>query len=120
MLSVSSVALSRSAPGYSASKAAGLMLALGVREELPGKQVTLALPGFVDTEMSARLMMPKADPREVADRILDGWVAGENTVWPDAFAEAVRDILGADYLRLLDRPREVMTEVQQAYRPTTA
>ena len=120
VLSVSSVALSRSAPGYSASKAAALMLALGVREELPGKQVTIALPGFVDTEMSARLMMPKADPHEVAARILDGWIAGANTVWPDAFAEAVRDVVGADFLRLLDQPRVVMTGVQQAYRPTTA
>jgi NAD(P)-dependent dehydrogenase (short-subunit alcohol dehydrogenase family) len=120
VLSVAAVALSRSAPGYSASKAAGLMTALAVREELPGVTVTVALPGFVDTEMSAPLSMPKENPRTVAERILDGWATGAPTVWPDAFAELVRDTVGADFVRLLDRPREVMTAVQAAYRAGTA
>lgn len=122
VLSVSAVALSRSAPAYSASKAGALMTALAVREQLrdEGTAVTLVLPGFVDTEMSAPLTMPKADPGVVAARSLDGWAAGEPTVWPDAFAELVRDRLGSDYLRLLDRPGEVATEIQAAYRPTTA
>lgn len=120
VLSVAAVALSRSSPGYSASKAAGLMTALGVREEMPETQVTVALPGFVDTEMSAPLAMPKADPADVAARTLDAWLAGQNTVWPDAFAEQVRDAVGPEFLRLLDRPRDVMTAIQEAYRPTTA
>jgi NAD(P)-dependent dehydrogenase (short-subunit alcohol dehydrogenase family) len=120
VLSVAAVALSRSAPGYSASKAAGLMTALAVREELPGVAVTVALPGFVDTEMSAPLSMPKENPRTVAERILDGWADGVPTVWPDAFAELVRDTVGADFVHLLDRPREVMTAVQAAYRAGTA
>lgn len=119
VLSVAALALSRSAPGYSASKAAGLMAALAVREELPGSAVSIVLPGFVDTDMSAQLTMPKESPRTVASRILDGWADGETTVWPDAFAGLVRDTVEADYLRLLDRPREVMTEIQRSYRPTT-
>ena len=117
VLSVSAVALSRSSPGYSASKAAALMMALGLREELhdDGAQITVVLPGFVDTEMSTALAMPKADPRAVADRSLDGWAAGETTVWPDPFAELVRDSLGDAFTRLLDRPREVMTALQREY-----
>lgn len=122
VLSVGAVALSRSAPAYSASKAAALMTALAVREQLraEGTTVTLVLPGFVDTEMSAPLTMPKADPAAVAARSLDGWTAGELTVWPDAFAELVRDHLGGAYVRLLDRPDEVATAMQAAYRPTIA
>ena len=117
VLSVAAVALSRSSPGYSASKAAALMLALGLREELreAGVQVTVVLPGFVDTEMSTPLTMPKADPRMVADAALDGWAVGEATVWPDPFARLVRDSIGEPLRQLLDRPREIMTAIQQTY-----
>lgn len=117
VLSVGAVALSRSSPVYSASKAACLMMALAVREELreSGAHVTVVLPGFVDTEMSTALHMPKASAADVAGRILDGWSAGERTVWPDRFAEVVRTTIGADYHRLLDDPRGTMTDVQAAF-----
>lgn len=118
VVSVGGVALSRSSPVYSASKAACLMVALAVREELreSGAHVTVVLPGFVDTDISASLTMPKADPAEVAARILDGWSAGERTVWPDRFAEVVRDTVGPGFERLLDEPAAVMTAVQTAFR----
>lgn len=82
--------------------------------------MTRVLPGFVDTNISAPLSMPKADPAAVAARASDGWLAGAATVWPDAFAELVRDCLGADFLRLLDNPVRVATEIQTAYRPSPA
>ena len=117
VLSVAAVALSRSSPIYSASKAAALMLALGVREELreSGATVTVALPGFIDTEMASGLTMPKASPAEVAARSLDGWLAGEATVWPDPFAELVRATVGAPFEGLLAQPRRIMSAVQAAY-----
>lgn len=117
VLSVSSVALSRSSPGYSASKAAALMLALTVREEIAdsGATVTVSLPGLVDTEMSTPLAMPKASPSEVADRIWSGWLAGERTVWPDRFAELVNEVVGSSFSELLAEPRRVMTAVHAAY-----
>jgi NAD(P)-dependent dehydrogenase (short-subunit alcohol dehydrogenase family) len=117
VLSVGAVALSRSSPVYSASKAAGLMLALAAREELrnAGVTVTIVLPGFIDTGMAANFDRPKASPMQVAERSLDGWLAGHGTVWPDRFAELVRDAVGQPYEQLLDEPRKVMTAVQAVF-----
>ena len=101
---------------YSASKAAGLMLALAVREELRGRRNgDHRPPGFIDTGMAANFDRPKASPTQIAERSLDGWLAGHNTVWPDPFAEFVCDVIGQPYEQLLDEPREVMTDVQAAF-----
>jgi NAD(P)-dependent dehydrogenase (short-subunit alcohol dehydrogenase family) len=117
VISVAAVGLSRSAPIYSASKAAELMLALGVREELKGDgvTVTVSLPGFIATDMSATMTSPKASARQVAERTLDGWAEGERTVWPDRFAELVRDAIGEPMQRLIDAPGAVMTSVISAF-----
>jgi NAD(P)-dependent dehydrogenase (short-subunit alcohol dehydrogenase family) len=117
VLTVGAVALSRSSPVYSASKAACLMLALAVREELrdAGATVTVVLPGFIDTGMAANFDRPKASPMQVAERSLDGWLAGHGTVWPDRFAELVRDAIGQPYEQLLDEPAKIMTDVHAAF-----
>lgn len=119
ILSVSAVALSRSAPVYSASKAACLMLALGLREELRdgGATVTVVLPGFIDTDMGAAFGgTAKATPARIAELSLDGWLAGQHTIWPDRFAELVRDTVGEPFRALLDEPRQVMTAVHATFR----
>jgi hypothetical protein len=36
-------------------------------------------------------------------------------VWPDRFAELVRDAVGLPYEQLLDEPRKIMTDVQAAF-----
>jgi NAD(P)-dependent dehydrogenase (short-subunit alcohol dehydrogenase family) len=117
VLTVGAVALSRSSPVYSASKAACLMLALAVREELrdAGATVTVVLPGFIDTGMATNFDRPKASPMQVAERSLDGWLAGHGTVWPDRFAELVRDAIGQPYEQLLDEPAKIMTDVHAAF-----
>ncbi len=117
VLSVGAVALSRSSPLYSASKAACLMLALGVGEELRagGATVTNVLPGFIDTDMGAAFDLPKASPGQIAERSLDGWAAGERTVWPDRFADLVRAAVGAPFRLLLDEPQATMNGVKAAY-----
>ena len=117
VLSAAAVALSRSAPMYSASKAACLMLALAVREELRGNgtTVTTVLPGFMSTDMAANFDLPKASPMQVAEQSLDGWATGQNTVWPDRFAEVVRDAVGEKYQRMLDEPRATREEMQAAF-----
>jgi NAD(P)-dependent dehydrogenase (short-subunit alcohol dehydrogenase family) len=122
VLSVSAVALSRSAPVYSASKAACLMLALDLREELrdSGGTVTVVLPGFIDTDMGAAFgSTAKATPDQIAELSLDGWLAGEHTIWPDRFAELVRDAVGEPFRALLEEPRQVMTAVHAAFREAT-
>lgn len=119
ILSVSAVTLSRSAPVYSASKAACLMLALDLREELrdSGATVTVVLPGFIDTDMGAAFgSTAKAAPAQIAGLSLDGWLAGQHTIWPDRFAELVRDTVGEPFRALLDQPRQVMTAVHAAFR----
>jgi len=123
VLSVSAVALSRSAPVYSASKAACLMLALDLREELraSGGTVTVVLPGFIDTDMGAAFgSTAKATPAQIAELSLDGWLAGQHTIWPDRFAELVRDAVGEPFLALLDEPRQVMTALHTAFAEPTA
>jgi len=118
VLSVSAVALSRSAPVYSASKAACLMLALDLREELreSGATVTVVLPGFIDTDMGAAFgSTAKATPAQIAALSLNGWLAGQPTIWPDRFAELVRDTVGEPFRALLDEPRQVMTAVRAAF-----
>jgi NAD(P)-dependent dehydrogenase (short-subunit alcohol dehydrogenase family) len=123
ILSVSAVALSRSAPIYSASKAACLMLALDLREELRdgGGTVTVVLPGFIDTDMGAAFGgIAKAAPDQIAGRSLDGWLEGHHTIWPDRFAELVRDAVGEPFRTLLDEPRQIMTGLHAAFGEATA
>ena len=81
---------------YSASKAAWLMLALAVRGELRGNRVTVTtvLPSCMDTAMTAGFDLPKASPMQVAERSLDGRLAGQSLLWPDRFAEVVRHATG--------------------------
>ena len=93
--------------------AATLMLGSSVREELreDGVGVTVSLPGWIDTEMAAGLPGEKATPREVAERSIDGQLAGEPVVWPDRFAMLVREQVEHRMLDLLTQPRAVMNEV---------
>lgn len=113
ILSVAAVALSRSAPAYSASKAAALMLGSSVREELraDGVGVTVSLPGWIDTEMAAGLQSQKATPREVSERSIAGHLDGAEVVWPDRFAELVREQVQTRMPDLLTNPRAVMNDV---------
>jgi len=79
--------------GYSAAKAAQLMLSQGLRGELAGQgtQVLQVLPGFIDTDMGARFPMPKASARSIAAEVLDALERGEELVLPDVFARMSYD-----------------------------
>ncbi len=118
VLSTAAIALSRSAPIYSASKAAALMMSLGVREELRerGVSVTNVFPGYVATDMSAKMTLPMASPGQVAARSLDGWLAGVASVFPDRYAELVAHTVEEQALMLLDSPRTVMNQVVSTFR----
>jgi NAD(P)-dependent dehydrogenase (short-subunit alcohol dehydrogenase family) len=75
-------------PTYSASKAALHSLTQAARVLLgpQGTAVFGVYPGPVETEMSRDFQVPKASPRDVAFAILDGVEAGEEDIFPDAYA----------------------------------
>jgi NAD(P)-dependent dehydrogenase (short-subunit alcohol dehydrogenase family) len=83
--------------GYSASKAAAHSFTQALRAEVRGRGIEVigAYPGGIDTDMLAGVEADKADPAEVARRIVAGIVAGDAVVWPDdASAGAGKVYLG--------------------------
>jgi short-subunit dehydrogenase len=83
---------------YCASKAAGLSLTQGLRAELGAKgvHVAAALPGAVDTRMTAGLPIPKMSPADAAKEILDGFEAGEEEIYVGEMARGLAAGLAAD------------------------
>jgi len=76
-------------PTYSASKAAlhSLTQAARVLLAAQGTSVFGVYPGPVDTDMVRDLALPKASVRDVAQAIFDGLEAGQEDIFPDAFAQ---------------------------------
>jgi len=111
--SLTALIISRSSPIYSASKAAAMMLAAGVRAEVRRDDVTVtsAFPGFVDTDMNTGIDVPKAAPRDVADRCLDAWERGVLSAFPDRLAELVEQAVTTDMAAVLDDPHSVITRL---------
>jgi len=83
---------------YCASKAAGLSLTQGLRGELgpKGVRVIAAMPGAVDTRMTAGLPIPKMAPADAATEILDGYEAGEEDIYVGEMARGLAQGLAHD------------------------
>ena len=83
---------------YCASKAAGLSLTQGLRGELgpKGVRIIAAMPGAVDTRMTAGLPIPKMAPAEAAAEILDGYEAGEEDIYVGEMARGLAQGLAHD------------------------
>jgi short-subunit dehydrogenase len=83
---------------YCASKAAALSLTQGLRGELTpkGVRVAAALPGAVDTRMTAGLSIPKMTPADAATEILDGFEAGEEEIYVGEMARGLAQGLASD------------------------
>nr|WP_269781635.1 SDR family NAD(P)-dependent oxidoreductase [Nocardia bovistercoris] len=81
------IALAPVAPmaGYCASKAAAHSMTQALRAAVRGDGIEVigAYPGGIDTEMLAGVDADKADPAEVAARILTGVETGREIIWPD-------------------------------------
>ncbi|MGY3448548.1 SDR family oxidoreductase [Bradyrhizobium sp. USDA 4353] len=84
---------------YCASKAAALSLTQGLRGELgpQGVRLAAALPGAVDTRMTAGLPIPKMTPAEAAKEILDGYEAGEEDIYVGDMAKGLAAGLAQDH-----------------------
>jgi len=83
---------------YCASKAAALSLTQGLRAELgpKGVRVAAALPGAVDTRMTAGLPIPKMSPADAATEILDGFERGEEEIYVGDMARGLAEGLAKD------------------------
>jgi NAD(P)-dependent dehydrogenase (short-subunit alcohol dehydrogenase family) len=83
---------------YCASKAAALSLTQGLRADLAPKGVRVAgaLPGAIDTRMTAMLTIPKMSPADAATEILDGFEAGEEDIYVGDMARGLAEGLKHD------------------------
>jgi NAD(P)-dependent dehydrogenase (short-subunit alcohol dehydrogenase family) len=83
---------------YCASKAAALSLTQGLRADLAPKGVRVAgaLPGAIDTRMTAMLTIPKMTPTDAATEILDGFEAGEEDIYVGDMARGLAEGLKHD------------------------
>jgi NAD(P)-dependent dehydrogenase (short-subunit alcohol dehydrogenase family) len=83
---------------YCASKAAGLSLTQGLRGELApkGVRIVAALPGAIDTRMTAMLSIPKMSTADAAKEILDGFEAGEEEIYVGEMARGLAQGLAHD------------------------
>src|ERR1700678_1458286 len=89
MLSVVSWFVSPFNATHCASKHAALALTDAVRIQLKaqGTQVVGVYAGFIDTDMAAGVDRPKTSPQQVAERTLQGIIAGADHVHADTRAE---------------------------------
>jgi NAD(P)-dependent dehydrogenase (short-subunit alcohol dehydrogenase family) len=95
MLSAASWRTNTSTPGYAASKSAEWSLTnalrLGLREQ--GTVVIGVHVGYVDTDATARLDVPKVSAADVADKTMDAIARDEPEVLVDEAARRVRSLL---------------------------
>ena len=95
MLSAASWRANSSRPGYAASKAAEWSLTnalrVGLREQ--GTVVIAVHVGYVDTDATSRLDVPKVSPAEVADKTMDAITRNDPDFLVDEAARRVRSLL---------------------------
>ena len=101
LLNVASVASWISNPllaNYAVSKAAVWSLSNGLRNDLRAQntQVLTLHMGFVDTDLTRGVEMPKATPEAIVEQALDGLEAGALEVLADELTRQVRGGLSAD------------------------
>jgi len=99
MLSVASWSTQAFIAGYSASKMAELALTRGVRIELrsQGTLVVGLYAGFVDTDMTKNLAVPKVRPEEIAAALISGLLAGAEDILADERSREVATKLVKEY-----------------------
>lgn len=104
VLSVASWISSPMLAGYGASKSAVWSLTNGLRNELraQGTQVLGLHMGFVETDLTQGIEMPKSTPEDIVRRAFDALEAGAEEVLGDEITRQVKGGLSADpgiYLR---------------------
>lgn len=87
---------------YSLSKSALHSFTQALRAEfgLFGGEVYEVLPGPIETRMTEGSPMPKTKPEAIADAILASMAQKEYEIYPDGFAQMVKERLGNDSAKL--------------------
>ncbi|MDN3921919.1 SDR family oxidoreductase [Roseateles violae] len=93
---------------YGASKSAAWALTNGLRIELKaqGTQVLGLHAGFIDTDLTRGIELPKSSPEAIVKAAFDGLEAGASEVLADEISRAVHKSLSAEpavYLQALER-----------------
>jgi NAD(P)-dependent dehydrogenase (short-subunit alcohol dehydrogenase family) len=95
MLSAASWRANDRLPGYAASKAAEWSLTNALRIGLRGQGTAVVgvYVGYVDTDATKRLDVPKVTPAEVAEKTMDAILRDDPEVLVDQAAQRVRSLL---------------------------
>jgi NAD(P)-dependent dehydrogenase (short-subunit alcohol dehydrogenase family) len=88
--------------GYEISKAAAWSATNALRLALRDQAtiVTALHVGYMDTDMTARIDAPKADPREVARQTADAIMAGDFEILADKTTRTIKSHLSDDVTAL--------------------
>ncbi len=80
-------------PAYSISKAAAFNMTQSLRALLAGRGVRVhaVLTGFVDTDMTRSVDLPKASPESVARAIFDAVEKEEEDIFPDPMSQSLAE-----------------------------
>jgi NAD(P)-dependent dehydrogenase (short-subunit alcohol dehydrogenase family) len=92
-------------PAYSISKAAAFSLSQSLRALLAGRglRVHAVIAGFVDTDMTRGVDVPKASPESVARAIFDGVEQGEEEIFPDPASASMAESWRSGAAKALER-----------------
>ena len=101
-------------PAYSISKAAAFNLTQSLRTLLAGRGVSVhaVLTGFVDTDMTRGIDMPKASPESVARAIFEGVEEGEEDIFPDPMSQSMADSWRSGAAKALERQYAAIAEAE--------
>ena len=105
-------------PAYSVSKAAAFSLTQSLRALLAGRGVRVhaVLTGFVDTDMTRSVDLPKASPQSVARAIFDAVENDEEDIFPDPMSQSLAEGWRDSAARTLARQLAALAQTQ----PVTA
>jgi NAD(P)-dependent dehydrogenase (short-subunit alcohol dehydrogenase family) len=98
VLSVASWITSPLMATYCASKAAEEVLTDAIRMQLRSQRTHVAgvYSGYIDTDMSAHVMQPKASPSQIVERSLAGLESGAERIFADDSAVYVDEMVRTD------------------------
>jgi NAD(P)-dependent dehydrogenase (short-subunit alcohol dehydrogenase family) len=99
-------------PAYSISKAAAFSLTQSLRGLLAGRGVRVhaVVAGFVDTDMTRGVDIPKASPESVARAIFDGVENGEEEIFPDPRSASMAESWRSGPAKALERQYAALVE----------